>query len=131
MYFTPTVAGTISGISLPDVNDRVTVAIRLPGSDWTQGQRVDVQVVLSSGNYDLCVPVSALHSDNTGYYLYTVEKSSTVLGLQNTVTRVNVNIAASDSDSVSVRGPVSRDSQVIVSSNKAVVAGDRVRVNES
>ena len=131
MYFTPTVTGAISGISLPDINDRVTVTIRLPGSDWTQGQRVDVQVTLSSGNYDLCVPVSALHSDNTGYYLLTVERHSTVLGLQNVVTRVNVNIAALDSDMASVRGPVNRDSQVITGSNKAVSAGDRVRVNES
>ena len=131
MYFTPTVAGIISGISLPDVNDRVTVTIRLPGSDWTQGQRVEVQVMLSSGSYDFCVPVSALHSDNTGYYLFTVERLSTVLGLQNVVTRVNVNVAASDSDMASVRGPVNRDSQVITGSNKSVTAGDRVRVNEN
>ena len=128
MYFTPTVTGTISGISLPDANDRVTVTIRLPGSDWTQGQRVDIQVMLSSGNYDFCVPVTALHSDNTGYYLLTVEKQSTVLGLQNIVTRVNINVAASDSDMASVRGPISRDSRVITGSNKAVASGDRVRI---
>ena len=131
MYFTPTVTGTVSGISMPDANDRVTVTIRLPGSDWSQGQRAEVQVVLSSGNYDQCVPVSALHSDNTGYYILTVEKQSTVLGLQNIVTRVNVNVAASDSDTVSVRGPVNRESQVISGSSKAVAAGDRVRVNEN
>ena len=129
MYFTPTVTGTISGISLPDANDKVTVTIRLPDSDWTQGQRVEAQVVLSSGNYDLCVPVSALHSDNSGYYLLTVEKQSTVLGLQNVVMRIDVNVAASDRDNVSVRGSANRDSQVITSSNKAVTAGDRVRIN--
>ena len=128
MYFTPTVTGIISGISMPDESKKVTVTIRLPGSDWTHGQRVEVQTVLNSGNYDLCVPVSAVHSDNSGYYLLTVGKQSTVLGLQNVVMRVDVNIAASDSETVSVRGPVDRESLVITGSNKTVAAGDRVRV---
>ena len=130
MYFTPTVTGTISGISMPDINDKVDVTIRLPGADWTQGQRVEVQVLLSSGNYDFCVPLSALHSDNSGYYLFTVERLSTVLGLQNVVMRVDVNVAASDSDMASVRGPVDRNSQVITGSNKPISAGDRVVVRD-
>ncbi|MDR0490543.1 MAG: hypothetical protein LBH28_04785 [Oscillospiraceae bacterium] len=131
MYFTPTVTGTVSSISLPDENDNVTVSIRLPDSDWTEGKRVDVQAILSSGNYELCVPISALHSDNTGYYLFVVEQHSTVLGLQNVVTRVNVNVTASDSEMASVRGPVDRNTQVITDSNKSVSAGDRVRISES
>jgi len=130
MYYTPTVTGTITGISQPDDNDRVMITIRLPGGDWKEGQRVEAQTVLSSGNYDLCVPITALHSDNTGYFLLTVRRQSTVLGIQNVVTRVDVSVTASDSDMASVRGPVARDSQVITGSNKTVTAGDRVRVNE-
>ena len=129
IYYNPTVTGTISGVSLPDETDMATVTIRLPGSDWTEGQRVEAQVLLSSGNYDFCVPLSALHSDNTGYYLLAVEQHSTVLGLQNTVTRVNVSIEASDSDTVSVRGPVDRNSRIITGSSKQVSAGDSVRMS--
>ena len=129
IYYNPTVTGTISGVSLPDETDMATVTIRLPGSDWTEGQRVEARVVLSSGNYDLCVPLSALRSDNTGYFLLTVEQQNTVLGLQNTVIRVNVSIEASDSNTVSVRGPVDRSSRIITGSSKQVSAGDRVRMS--
>ena len=129
MYYTPTVTGTITGISQPDDDDMVSVTIGLPGGDWTEGQRIDAQVVLSSGSYDLCVPLSAVRSDNTGYFLLTVEQQNSVLGLQNIVTRVDVNILASDTDNASVRGPVDRNSRVITGSNKAVTAGDRVRVS--
>jgi len=129
MYYNPTVSGIVSMVSQPDENDSVTVVIHLPGNDWTEGQRVEAQVIIDSGNYDTCVPLSALRSDNTGYYLLTVEQQSSVLGLQNIVTRVSVTIVASDGDMVSVRGPVDRNSQVIIGSNKSITAGDRVRIN--
>jgi len=128
IFFTPTTTGTVSGISLPDENDNVTVTIALPPGNWSDGQRADTEIVLNRANYDLSLPISAIRSDNSGYFLYVVETRSTVLGLQNVVVRVNVTIVAADNDMVAVRGPVSRDSQVITGSNKAVSAGDRVRV---
>jgi len=130
LYYRPTVTGTISGISTPDESDKVTVMIRLPDGDWTGGQRVDVQAVQSRDTYDLCVPISALRSDNTGYYLFTVEQKSTVLGVENVVRRTPVTVTASDDSNAAISGPVGRDSQIITASNKAVEAGDRVRMNE-
>lgn len=128
MFFTPTVTGIVSAISTPNDNDRVTITITLPEGDWTTGQRVDAQAIMSRGNYDLSVPISALNSDNSGYFLLVMEQRSTIMGLQNVVERVNVTIHAQDDDNVSVIGSVSRNSQVIVSSNKPVHVGDRVRV---
>ena len=128
MYYNPTETGIVSGISPPDETDESTVFIRLPGSDWTEGQKVEAQIVISSENYDLCVPISALRSDNSGYYILVVEQQSTVLGVQNIVVRVSVNVAASDTDMASVIGPVERNSRVITAANKAIAAGDRVRV---
>jgi len=130
MYFTPTVMASVSAISAPDDNDTATVTLRLPERDWTEGQKVDAQVVISTGNYDQCVPVSALRSDNTGYYIFVVEQRNTVMGMQNIVVRENVSITASDDENASVRGALSRDSNVIVSSNKSVQSGDRVRLSD-
>ncbi|MCL2604871.1 MAG: hypothetical protein FWD90_10370 [Defluviitaleaceae bacterium] len=129
LFFTPTVTGVVSAISAPDENDRVTVTITLPGNDWGVGQRIDAQIVLSRGSYDMSVPISALRSDNAGYFVYTVGQRNTVLGLQNVVERINVNVIASDDHTVSVTGPIDRGSQIISSSNRAVSVGDRVRVN--
>lgn len=129
MFFTPTTTGIVSAISAPDDNDRVTISIALPESNWNAGQRIDAQIVLNRGSYDMSVPISALRSDNFGYFVYVVGQRNTVLGLQNVVERVNVNVLASDNDTVSVTG-VSRACQVISASNRAVNVGDRVRVNE-
>ena len=130
MYYNPTVDGLISAISQPDEQDRVQVTIRLPEGSWTEGQRVDVQAIQDRSIYDMCVPLSALRSDNTGYYLFLVESKSTVLGIENIVTRVPVTVIASDDDMVAVQGPLGRDSQIITGSNKAVSVGDRVRISE-
>ena len=128
IFYNPTVTGTISGIALPDENENVQITIALPVGNWTSGQRVDAQVVLSSGNYDLSLPVSAVRSDNDGYFLYVLTQTNTVLGLQNEVVRVNVEINARDTENVAVRGAVSNNTEVIVASNKAISVGDRVRV---
>jgi len=131
MFFTPTVTGVVSSISEPDENDRATITIALPGRDWTTGQRVDAQIILHRASYDFSVPISALRSDNSGYFLLVMEQRSTVMGLQNVVVRVNVTIIASDNDMVSVRGPVDRNSQVITGSNRPIAVGDRIRVTYS
>ena len=128
MYYTPTVSGTVMSIAPPDEQDKVQVVIRLPDGDWSDGQKVDVQAVKDRSTYDTCVPLSALRSDNTGYFLYIVEQKSTVLGVENTVTRVPVTVVASDTESAAVQGPVNRNSQIITASNKSVTEGDRVRV---
>ena len=129
MYYTPTVTGIISSIAPPDDNDKVQITIRLPGDDWTEGQRVDVGVVQDRSVYDLCVPKSALRSDNTGYYLLIMEQKSSVLGVENTAVKVYVDIIVSDDDTAAVRGPIDKGSQIITGSNKSVAAGDRVRVS--
>jgi len=128
MFFTPTVTGVVSSISQPDDNDRVTITIALPDSNWSAGQRVDAQIILSRANYDFSVPISAVHSDNSGYFLLVMEQRNTVMGLQNIVVRANVTVVASDNEMVSVMGPVDRNSQVITGSNKAISVGDRIRV---
>ena len=104
------------------------VSIRLPDGNWTQGQRVDVRVVRYRSSYDLCVPLSALRSDSSGYYLLAVERRSTALGIENIVIKVPVTVIAADSDTAAVSGSVGRDALIITGSNKSVTAGDRVRM---
>jgi len=129
MFFTPTAIATVSAISQPDENELATITLQLPESNWSVGQRIDAEVVLSRSSYDVSIPISALRSDDMGYFIYVMEHRSTVLGVQNIVVRVNIIINASDSNMVSVSGAIGRGSQIIVGSNKAVSAGDRVRVN--
>jgi len=129
LYYSPTAKATVSAISVPDAQDKVQVTIRLPDANWSDGQRIEVQAIRDTSTYDLCVPLSALHSDNAGYYLLVVEQRSTVLGVENVVSRVTVNLVASDSSMAAVRGSVSRNSDIVTGSSKSVTDGDRVRVS--
>lgn len=129
MYYTPTVTGTISSISSPDEDDVVSVIVRLPDGEWTGGQSVKVQFVQSRGSYDMCIPLSALRSDNSGYYIYKVEQSTSVLGVENVIIRTPVTVEAMDDSMAAISGPVERNASIVTGSNKAIDAGDRVRVN--
>jgi len=128
MFFTPTTVAIVSAIAAPCENDMVQITLRLPDGNWNVGQRIDTEVILNRANYDFTLPISALRSDDAGYFVYVMEQYSTVLGLQNVLFRVNVNINAMDNHMVSVSGAVGRTTQVVVASNRAVSAGDRVRV---
>jgi len=127
MYYMPTVTGTVAAKSLPDDDDMVEVTIRLPQGDWTEGQRVDVSAVQDHSVHEMCVPLSALRSDNSGYFVLLIEQRSTVLGVENVIYRVPVMVMASDRENVSVQGPIGRGSQIITGSSKPVSEGDRVR----
>jgi len=128
MFFTPTAVATVSAIAAPCENDMVQITLRLPDGNWNVGQRIDSEVILSRTSYDTTVPISALRSDDSGYFVYVVDQQGTVLGVQNVVFRVNVIINSMDNHTVSVSGGIGRTTQVVVGSNRAVSAGDRVRV---
>ncbi|MCL2153167.1 MAG: hypothetical protein FWH57_09475 [Oscillospiraceae bacterium] len=130
MYYNPTVTSKILAIGLPDEQDRVRVTISLPDGDWSEGQSVDIRVTQSRATYDQCVPISAVKSDNTGYYLLTVEQKNTILGTENILVRTAVNILAADDDNAAIQGSAGRNSRIVSSSNKAVAAGDRVRIED-
>jgi len=128
MFYTPTVTGIVSAITPSGDVDKTNVTIRLPQGEWTDGQIVDVQAIQNRSIYDMCLPLSALRSDNTGYFLLVIEQGTSVLGVENIALRLPVSVIASDWDMVSIEGPVGRSSQVITGSSRAVETGDRVRV---
>jgi len=131
MYFRARAQATISAIAPPDDHDNVLVTLQLPDGSWTRGQKLDAQVIISQTNYDTCVPLSALHSDNSGYFVYTVTEKQTVLGTQNVVTRVPVNLQAEDDTYAAISGPVNGNDSIVTSSSKSIDDGSRVRVNQN
>jgi len=129
MYFRATDTATIFAIAPPDDRDMVLVTLLLPDGDWTRGQSLSAQVVISRVSYNVCVPLSALHSDNSGYFVYTVAEKSTVLGIENVVTRIPVNLTAEDDTNAAIDGPLDRNASVVTDSSKSIDDGSRVRIN--
>ena len=130
LYFIPTVTGSVKSISMPDAADMVDIVIHLTEGDFTRGQRVQIRTVTNRDTYNSAVPLSALHSDSTGYFIYAAETRVTVLGAENIVVRLPVELLASDDNMAAISGPVDRATQIITGSDKPFESGDRVRVEE-
>ena len=127
-------AGNQAGAALlslgePGADGRVEALFRLPEGTWRQGDTVQLQVVLHKSSYPLCVPVSALHQDSGGHYLFVMEEASGVLGTENVLRQVRVVVDAKNDETAAVSGPVEMGAKVVVWSTKPLADADRVRVD--
>lgn len=107
------------------------VTIRLSGQDWKQGESVDINIVQSNQNYNYCLPITAVHEDNSGAFVYRMVESSTVLGIQNVVEKVPVQILAKNDKTAAVDGSISPEDAIINTTTKPIKEGDKVRLVQS
>lgn len=128
MYSYTQSSGKVTAIAPPDAQEMVKVTVLLQGSDWKQGQAVQVRVVQSRETYTGCVPVGALHSGSQGHYVYVVRQKTTVLGSENVLEKIPVNVIAKDGSMAAIEGGLVYDDLVVSASSRLVEAGDRVRV---
>lgn len=127
-YYNPVSEGTVTSISEPDENGNVNVKVRLTGEDWKQSQQVEVNIIRSRETYNTAIPLSALRSDNSGYFVYVVQQKSTVLGTENTIVRVPVTLTAKDGEHAAIEGPISSEDKIVSNSSRPVQQGDSVRI---
>lgn len=115
-------------IFTPTENGSYRLITQLPQGEWQTGG-VHMTVEYSRTNYDVCLPVSALHNDNRGNFIYTVEEYTTILGVQNLIRKVYVEIAERNSEWVGIRNYEGGDA-VVVSSTRNLKEGACVRMDE-
>lgn len=116
-------------LSEADENGRVTATATLPGGTWAAGS-ARVSATAQSGRQDLVLPVQAVRHDAEGTFVLAAEAQNTVLGLQNVLVRLPVTVLEEGDTTVSVSGPLDTTTQVVVTSDKSVQAGDRVRIQD-
>lgn len=92
------------------------------------GISATMQVKKESEKYDYVLPIGAVKEDNGSYYVLVVKEKETTLGKQMVVERIKVEILDKNQDNVAVEGAISMQDQVIVGSNKPILAGDTVRL---
>lgn len=110
-----------------DEAGQTTGTAYLTGTAWQDGG-AEVSVILSSGAYDLTVPLEAYHQDNQGGFVYVLSEVETVLGLRYEVRRENVTLLAQDGTQAAVEGILTPESQIVQSSSRFVEAGAQVRI---
>lgn len=123
-----TVDGTVLSLAAADESGMVAVRAALAGGGALKpGQSVRVTAELSRRNHASCLPVGAIHSDTRGDYVLAMEERQTVLGIENVLVRVPVEVVESGESLVAVEGAIASGSRVVSESDKPVSEGDRVR----
>ena len=125
---------TVSSIK-PDPNDpRGTRIVKcaVDGNDAWPGEEITVNAGKGNDNYKCVVPSSAVNQDNSGYFVYVIEGSSTPLGDKYTVKRVDVTLEATDGASTAIKGEGldQYDVMIVVRAEKPLEDGQRVRLED-
>lgn len=125
--------GNVSGDgtlqSSRESDGKTILSILLDDSSWTSGN-AEVVLRFPSQHYTTCLPVSALHQDSNGWYVYLVESSSTILGVENKLTALPVTLLDKNETTAAVEG-ISLQAKVAVRGDKPLYAGDTVKVAAS
>ena len=115
----------------PDINtlgqDVVTFTAKLRETGWTD-KGISITGDLWQSDYDLCIPMSALRQDSDGYFVYVMETTQTLMGIDKRAVRRDVFIENTDGRYAAVSGDLNNSDQVILSSSKPLSDGDSVRV---
>ena len=106
----------------------VTVALPMTGQldrseESDSGQYEEAEI------YDGIIPNSALHKDQKGYYVWTIQEEESVLGNYYAVKRVSVDFLDADDTHSAVIG-LTENMVVIISDSEGLTEGEHVRYQE-
>ena len=118
----------IHSISTPDELDQVLVTAVLPEGGYTSGMPAQLFLSRKSETYQNCLPLTALRSDSGGDHVFVLRRQSSVLGTEWVIARVDITVKERDSQMMYVDGALTYSDQVVISSNKIISEGDRVRI---
>ena len=113
-----------------DVSGNFELRFLLPGDAGVIGGKARISLKKRTQNYDILLPVSALHSDDAGDFIYVVQQSDSSLGSQMTARRVDVYVLDEDAGRVALQSGVSQRDIVVGRSDRGISDGDRIRFAE-
>ncbi len=105
------------------------VIIQLPDDSLEAGEAATMTATRSSESYDCCVPIQALHVEDGRYFVYVVNETETILGTELSVQRIDVTVLDKNETSAALQaGSLTSEQQIVLSSDKEISAGSRVRI---
>lgn len=119
----------IESIKVNSENPEMTdITISLPRGQGKIGEYGEIIIHGKSKNYDVIVPLEAIHQDSKAYYVLVIGKKNTILGVQEIASKVSVTISDKNGLKAALEDSIlSPDDEIILTSNKSIGDGDRVR----
>lgn len=116
---------TVTALSDPSEEGSIQITAMLHSGDWKAGSAT-VEIKLNAGQYEQCLPATAIQTDSSGMFVYLVEERATLLGIQNVLIRLPVTVEAQGDGTAAVSGSIS--GQVVTGADKPLSEGSWVRV---
>ncbi len=112
-------------------SDIRNLSILLPKDSLSIGQTAQFSISKDAGPYDCCIPLTALYEENGQNYVYVTDTENTVLGTVLVARQVSVTVKDKNQTTAALEsGSISSGQQVIVSANRELKDGSRVRLTE-
>ena len=108
---------------------KTILSVLLDNSSWTSGN-AEAVLRFPSQHYTTCLPISALHPHSRGWYVYLVESTSNIWGIENKLTALPVTLLEKNDTTAAVEG-ISLQAKVAIRGDKPLYAGDTVKVAAS
>ena len=104
-----------------------------PETAFEEGANVSVEIKNPSKEYEICIPLEALHTDGVDKYaVYITEEQDTLIGKELTVRKVPVKILDKDAEFAAIENDtLSNQQKIIVSCEKAIEEGMTVKEKET
>ena len=107
------------------------LTVLLPPGTLDIGKTAELVVQKITEPYKLCVPIEAVHQEDTQKYLLVIKETESILGTELEAERIDVTVLKSNDKYAAIdENSLSSDQKVIVSGTKEIKAGDRVRLVE-
>ena len=122
----------IESIGFENADGIVEITGTMPGGDYSVGAAVKyVMAKTHLQMYAQTIPIQALrqNTDNS-YYVLATEERNTILGDELLTVKRQITLLDKDYTTAAVEGGLSNKDNIIISSNKNINDGDRVRINE-
>lgn len=111
-------------------NEIAEITAIMPKGDYIPGATLTASITKNSDLYDVCIPLTAVRSDGAGSYCLITQTRNTVLGDELLTVKVPIQVIEKDATLAAVNGALSKEDNVIISSNKNVSEGNRVRLKQ-
>lgn len=110
----------------------VRVTVYVPKKTISIGTHASMEIEQTSEKYATTLPLTAIHAEQSKYFVYVLEKEDTVLGEEIVARKVNVSIVEKNGEYAALSdGSLSEDDSVIVESDTMLANGEKVRLKEA
>ncbi len=110
--------------------DTTILKAELPKELYASGDYATFSIKRESEEYENILPLTAIRQDSRGYYCLGIRTKESILGEELKAERINIKLTDKDDIQAAVEGPIRADMKIIITSEKDVLAGDRVRIKE-